>query len=134
MDTDYKRIIIVDDNEIYRAGLKALINSQKDFKVVAEAESGDTALSAIRRFPADLVLLDLSLPKINGFEVLKKIREITKELKVLILSIYESQDMVQKAIECGADSYCIKDISRKKLMQAISDTLEDRDFTCHKGD
>lgn len=72
METDYKGIIIVDDSEIYRAGLRELINRHDQLRVVAEAECGDKAIEAIKKVSADLVLLDLSLPRQTGFEVFKK--------------------------------------------------------------
>ena len=133
MKADHKRIIIVDDNEIYRAGLRALINGHDHLRVVAEAECGDKAIEAIKKVPADLVLLDLSLPRHNGFEVLRKIREFS-EIKVLVLSIYESQEMITKAKALGAQGYCVKDVSRKELIKAILEAAEGRFFACHKSE
>jgi DNA-binding NarL/FixJ family response regulator len=133
MKADHKRIIIVDDNEIYRAGLRALINGHDHLRVVAEAECGDKAIEAIKKVPADLVLLDLSLPRHNGFEVLRKIREFS-EIKVLVLSIYESQEMITKVKDLGAQGYCVKDVSRKELIKAILEAAEGRFFACHKSE
>ena len=133
MKADYKRIIIVDDSEIYRAGLRALINGHDNLKVVAEAECGDKAIEAIKKIPADLVLLDLSLPRHTGFEVLTKIREFS-DINVLVLSIYESQEMITKAKALGAQGYCVKDVSRKELIKAMLGAAEGRFFTCHKSD
>jgi len=132
MKADY-RIIIVDDSEIYRAGLRALINGHDHLRVVAEAECGDKAIEAIKKVPADLVLLDLSLPRHNGFEVLRKIREFS-EIKVLVLSIYESQEMITKVKDLGAQGYCVKDVSRKELIKAILEAAEGRFFACHKSE
>ena len=133
MDADYKKIIIVDDNETYRTGLREYINRHGQFRVVAEAECGWKGIEAIKQVPADLVILDLSLPRFSGFEVLKKIREIS-EIKVLILSIYESKEMVKEAFDLGAQGYCVKDISSKELMKAISETIEGKAYVCHKAD
>jgi DNA-binding NarL/FixJ family response regulator len=133
MDAERKKIIIVDDSEIYRTGLRELINGHDHLRVVAEAECGDQAIEAIKNVPADLVLLDLSLPRYTGFEVLKKIREIS-EINVLVLSIYESKETIAKAKAAGAQGYCVKDVSRKELIKAILDALEGRFFTCHKSD
>jgi DNA-binding NarL/FixJ family response regulator len=132
MEAERRKIIIVDDSDIYRAGLRALINGHDHLKVVAEAECGDKAIEAIRKVPADLVLLDLSLPRHNGFEVLKKIREFS-DINVLVLSIYESQEMITKAEALGAQGYCIKDVSRKELIKAILEASEGKFFTCHKS-
>ena len=133
MKADYKRIIIVDDSEIYRAGLRELINRHDQLRVVAEAECGDKAIEAIKKIPSDLVLLDLSLPRYNGFEVLRKIREFS-DINVLILSIYESLEMVTKTKALGAQGYCVKDVSRKELIKAVLDAAEGRFFACHKSE
>jgi DNA-binding NarL/FixJ family response regulator len=132
MKADY-RIIIVDDSEIYRAGLRALINGHDHLRVVAEAECGDKAIEAIKKVPADLVLLDLSLPRYTGLEVLRRIREISN-INVLILSIYESEEMITKAKAAGAQGYCVKDVSRNELIKAILEAVEGRFFACHKSE
>lgn len=133
MDTDFKRIIIVDDSDIYRAGLREYINRHGQFRVVAEAECGLKGIEAIKQVPADLVLLDLSLPGLSGLDVLKKIREIS-DIKVLILSIYESNEVVEKSFGLGAQGFCVKDVSSKELMKAILETIEGKEYVCHKAD
>jgi DNA-binding NarL/FixJ family response regulator len=133
MEADSKRIIIVDDSDIYRAGLRGLINGHGQLRVVAEAECGDKAIEAIQKIPADLVLLDLGLPRHTGLEVLKRIREIS-DIKVLILSIYETQEMIKRARTLGAQGYCVKDVSRKELLHAIQEAAEGRDYVCHKSE
>jgi len=133
MDAEVKKIIIVDDSEIYRAGLRELINKHEQLKVVAEAECGEKAIEAIKQVPADLVLLDLSLPRSNGFEVLKEIRKIS-DVKVLVLSIYESSEMIKSTFELGGQGYCVKDVSRKELIEAMMDALEGRTRVCRKAE
>lgn len=133
MKTDPKKIIVVDDSEIFRAGLRELINTHDGLKVVAEAESGEIGIEVIKKVPADLVLLDLSLPKHSGFEVLRKIRAFS-DINVLILSIYESREMAKEAEALGAQGYCPKDASRKELIKAILDAAEGRFFACHKSE
>ena len=133
MRQDPIRIIIADDSEIYRTGLRDLINRQDGLRVVAEAECGEQAIEAVKTIPADLVLLDLSLPKYSGFEVLRKIREIS-DIKVLILTIYESSKMILDAKALGAQGYCVKDVSRKELVQAIMEAAAGNDYVCRKGE
>ena len=127
------RIIIVDDSEIYRAGLRDLINRHDGLRVVAEAECGEQAIEAVKTIPADLVLLDLSLPKYTGFEVLRKIREIS-DIKVLVLTIYESSKMISDAKALGAQGYCVKDVSRKELIKAIMVAAAGSDYVCRKDE
>jgi DNA-binding NarL/FixJ family response regulator len=133
MDADPTKIIIVDDSEIYRAGLRELINGHAHLRVVGEAECGDKAMEVIQKVPADLVLLDLSLPRHNGFDVLRRIREIS-DIKVLVLTIYESVEMVTRARDLGAQGFCVKDVSRKELVKAIMDAIAGSDFVCCKSE
>jgi DNA-binding response OmpR family regulator len=121
MDTK-KKIIIVEDNDLYRAALKDLINAQDQLEVVAEAGSGGEALKIIKQFPADLVLLDLRLPGKSGYDILP---EISKSVgaKILVVTILESDHNIRAAFEAGADGYCFKDVSSQELINAISNVL-----------
>jgi two-component system NarL family response regulator len=133
MAPDPLRIIIVDDSEIYRSGLRDLINRHPGMRVVAEAADAEGAIEAARNCPADLLLLDLSLPGASGYEVLKSIRGFS-DIKVLILTIYESPPMIADARALGAQGFCIKDVSRKELITAIIEAAEGRDYVCRKSD
>jgi two-component system NarL family response regulator len=129
MDREPKKIIIVDDSEIYRSGLRDFINRHEGLRVVAEAECGLKAIEAVKQVPADLLLLDLSLPRYSGFDVLKEIRKISG-IKVLALSIFESPEMINRVFELGAQGYCVKDVRAKQLLNAIWHALEGKPFVC----
>ena len=117
-----KKIIIVEDNDLYRAALKDLINAQENLEVVAETASGREALTIIKDFPADLVLLDLRLPGRSGYDVLPEISK-SADVKILVLTILESDHNIRAAFEAGADGYCFKDASSQELINAISSVL-----------
>jgi two-component system, NarL family, nitrate/nitrite response regulator NarP len=117
-----KKIIIVEDNDLYRAALKDLINAQDHLEVVAEACSGVEAIKTIKQFSADLVLLDLRLPEASGYDVLPEISKST-DAKILVLTILESDHNIRAAFEAGADGYCFKDVSSQELINAISSVL-----------
>jgi CheY-like chemotaxis protein len=121
MDTK-KKIVIVEDNDLYRAALKDLINAQDQLEVVAEAGSGGEALKIIKQFPADLVLLDLRLPDRSGYDILPEISK-SADVKILVLTILESDHNIRAAFEAGADGYCFKDVSSQELINAISSVL-----------
>jgi DNA-binding NarL/FixJ family response regulator len=121
MDTK-KKIIIVEDNDLYRAALKDLINAQDQLEVVAEAVSGGEVLKIITQFPADLVLLDLRLPDRSGYDILPEISK-SVDAKILVLTILESDHNIRAAFEAGADGYCFKDVSSQELINAISSVL-----------
>jgi DNA-binding NarL/FixJ family response regulator len=129
MDSEPKRIIIVDDSEIYRSGLRDFVNRHEGLRVVAEAECGLKAIEAVKQVPADLLLLDLSLPRYSGFEVLKEIRKISG-IKVMALSIYESPAMINRVFKLGAQGYCVKDVRAKQLLKSIWLVLEGKPFVC----
>lgn len=118
-----KKIIIVEDNDLYRAALKDLINAQDQLEVVAEAGSGGEALKIIKQFPADLVLLDLRLPDRSGYDILPEISTST-DSKILVLTILESDHNIRAALEAGADGYCFKDVSSQELINAISSVMD----------
>ena len=117
-----KKIILVEDNDLYRAALQDLINAQDHLEVVAEACSGVEAIKIIKQFSADLVLLDLRLPEASGYDVLPEISKST-DAKILVLTILESDHNIRAAFEAGADGYCFKDVSSQELINAISSVL-----------
>jgi len=117
-----KKIIIVEDNDLYREALKDLVNAQETLEVVAETDSGGEALKIIKQFPADLVLLDLRLPEISGYEILPELSK-SAHAKILVLSILESDHSIKTAFEAGADGYCFKDASSQEILDAITNVL-----------
>lgn len=121
MDTT-KKIIIVEDNDLYRAALRELINSQENLEVVAEAADGEEAIRVAAAFPADLVLLDLRLPGTSGYDALPRLSKKTAA-KILVLSILESHHNIRASLEAGADGYCFKDVSSQELLKAIATVL-----------
>lgn len=117
-----KKIIIVEDNDLYRAALTDLINAQDYLEVVAETASGGEALKIIKQFPADLVLLDLRLPDRSGYDILPELSTST-DAKILVLTILESDHNIRAAFDAGVDGYCFKDASSQEILDAISSVL-----------
>jgi CheY-like chemotaxis protein len=120
--TPNQRIIVVEDNDLYRAALRALIDGEDGLEVVGEAENGDKALEIVQHTDADLVLLDLRLPDIHGYELLQRIKDVVP-VKILVVTLFESQDTVASVLRHGADGYCTKDASRRDVVQAVRRTL-----------
>jgi DNA-binding NarL/FixJ family response regulator len=121
-------VVIVEDHQLFRDGLKSMLNKRNDITIVGEAEDGIEAVKLIRRLKPDLVLLDLSMPKMGGISVMKDVKRELPDTRILLLTIHESDQYVLEAFEAGADGYCIKDSSRQELMLAIDSVLQGKTY------
>jgi DNA-binding NarL/FixJ family response regulator len=126
--TNKHKIVIAEDHRLFREGLKSMLAGQQNLDVIAEAEDGLEAIRCIRKLQPDLLLLDLSMPRLSGISVMKDVKTEFPEVKILALTIHESDQYVLEAFEAGADGYCIKDASREELMLAIKSVLEGRRY------
>lgn len=113
------RILIVDDHEVVRLGLRALIESDASMEVASEAGTAQEALDSVERCKPDIVILDIRLPDGDGLDVCRDIRRRYPDTKVIILTSYIQKDLVSEAIRCGANGYVVKDVGNEKLLQAI---------------
>jgi len=105
-----------------------MLSPSQEYEIIGEAEDGLEAIRLIKKQKPDLVLLDLSMPRMNGFSVLREIKGAIPEIKVLVLSIHESDQYVLQAFEAKADGYAIKDSSREELRVAILSVLEGKKY------
>lgn len=120
-DASPVRLLLVDDHEIVRTGLKFLLQNHRDLKIVGEAATGAAAVEAAALLEPDVVLLDLRLPDIPGEEVCRQIIGTGCEARVLILTSFFDQSTALEAIEAGASGFLLKHIDRTMLHQAIMD-------------
>jgi DNA-binding NarL/FixJ family response regulator len=125
---DKKKIFIVEDHRLFREGLKAMLSPNPEYEIIGEAEDGLEAIRLIRKHRPDLVLLDLSMPRMNGFSVMRDIKAEMPGIKILVLSIHESDQYVLQAFESKANGYAIKDSSREELRVAIRSVLEGKTY------
>jgi DNA-binding NarL/FixJ family response regulator len=116
------RRVIADDHPIVRAGLQGLLASQPDFEVIGEAANGEEALELVRLHRPGVVLLDLRMPVLDGVGTTRAIKRISPDTNVLVLTTYESDADVLRAIEAGATGYLLKETPREELFRAIRAT------------
>lgn len=113
------RIFLAEDHEIVREGLKSLVNSQPDMKVVGEAGDGRAAVALAQESRPDLVIMDVSMPKMNGLEATEKIKRVCPEVKVLALTRHADTGFMQQLFRAGASGYVLKQSAASELLRAI---------------
>ncbi|MBK9474972.1 MAG: response regulator transcription factor [Tetrasphaera sp.] len=113
------RVLIVDDHQLVRSGLRTLLDAEPDLSVVAEAEHGESALATIAGASPDVVLMDLSMPVMDGVEATKLIARQYPEVKVVVLTSFSDRVRVQEAIAAGAIGYLLKDCEPSDLIAAV---------------
>lgn len=118
------RILVVDDQNVVREGLVAILSLQPDMDVVGEAENGIQAVQIARRTKPDVILLDLVMPQQDGLATLPKLKEISPNFRILVLSSFAESNQVYQAIKTGALGYMLKDTPRAELLQAIRDVAK----------
>ena len=123
-----KRIVIAEDHRILREGLKSLLASKPEFEVVGEAEDGLDAISVVRGSKPDLILLDLSMPRLDGLSAMRDIKKISPETRILALTIHTDEDYVLEAFNEGAHGYCLKDAGRAELLMAIESIFSGKPY------
>ncbi|GLC29000.1 response regulator [Clostridium omnivorum] len=112
-------VLIADDHELIREGLKKLMSLEDDLKLVGEARDGEEAIGISKKNKVDVMVLDFNMPKINGIEVMKMLKEEGKDIKVIILTIENDRRTLNQAIEMGADGYVLKESSGIEIVNAI---------------
>ena len=113
------RIILAEDHETIRDGLKLLVNSRADMEVVGEADNGRTALQLAEEFSPDVVVMDISMPELNGLQATKKLKDKSPQVKVLILTRHSEPGYLQELLQAGAGGYVLKQSKSEELIRAI---------------
>lgn len=122
------RIVIAEDHTILREGLRAILAADPGLEIVGEAEDGREAVRQAASKAPDLILMDLSMPRMNGLEAIREIRRQSPGTKILALTVHSSEEYVLAALEAGADGYVLKDATRSELVMAIRRILEGKRY------
>lgn len=122
------KVMIADDHAMIREGIKQLLEFDGDIKVIAEAGDGEECLKLLEKEIPEVLLLDINMPKKNGIDVLKEIRDKKMPLKVLILTVHNEVEYLIRAVEIGVDGYILKDSESVELKRAIESVLNGENY------
>jgi DNA-binding NarL/FixJ family response regulator len=112
-------ILLVEDMALVRSGLRALLSQEEGFEIIGEAADGEEAVRLADQLHPNLVLMDIKLPKVDGIEATRQIKDAHNDVEILVLSAYEDDESVFQAIQAGASGYVLKDITPANLVRAI---------------
>jgi DNA-binding NarL/FixJ family response regulator len=115
-----KRLMLVDDHEIVRRGIRALVTTRPEWVVVGEASDGMEAIRIAEEVQPDLVVLDISMPKVSGLDVIIQLKKLLPKIEILVLTMHESERVMAQALRAGARGYLLKTESGNKLLEALT--------------
>jgi DNA-binding NarL/FixJ family response regulator len=122
------RILVADDHPIVRSGLKKVLDAQKDMEVVAEADNGAEAVKKVLAEDVDLAILDVSMPKTTGIQAAGELHKRKPDVKLLMLSMYESEQFLFEALKAGASGYVLKSDADQDIVEAVRRTMRGQSF------
>jgi DNA-binding NarL/FixJ family response regulator len=122
------RIVIAEDYTILREGLRALVSSNPAFEVAGEAADGREAIGYVEKMKPDLVLMDLSMPRMNGMDAIREIKRRSPKTKILVLTVHKTEEYILATFKVGADGYVLKDATHSELAMAIKTVLSGRHY------
>ena len=119
------KILIADDHPFIRDGIKLMLTSVADFEIVGEAEDGEETIKQVNKLKPDVVILDISMPKLTGIEVAEELFNKHPEIKILALTMFENEEYIQKMLKYGAKGYLLKNARKKEFVIAIRVIVKD---------
>ena len=122
------RILIADDHEVMRSTLRLLLESRGEFQICGEASDGSEAITKTKELKPDLVILDISMPNVDGLEAARVIRKFLPEVRILILSVHRAKEMLEEAKKIGVDGFVSKSEKGQVLLSAVDTVLQDRRY------
>jgi DNA-binding NarL/FixJ family response regulator len=123
-----RRILIVEDYKILREGLRSLLSSNPDYEVAGEAGDGQEAIQLAEKLKPHLVLMDLSMPRMNGLTAIREIKKKFPKTKILVLTVHKAEEYIRNSFRMGADGYALKDSSYDVLLTAMKNVLKGKPY------
>jgi DNA-binding NarL/FixJ family response regulator len=127
------RILLVDDHPIVRQGLKTILEGHSDWQVIGEASDGAEAIEKARKLSPDVMVLDVTMPVMNGLEACRVLRHESPQLEILFVTQHDSPQMMREALEAGARGYVVKSNAARDLLEAVEAVSQHRVFTALNG-
>lgn len=125
---DMYRVVIAEDHTLFRQGLKALLSLEPEFEVVGEAADGFQAIQSAKELKPDIILLDISMPRVDGMAAIREIKSVCPEAKVLILTVHKTEEHVLETLKSGASGYVLKDASHEEFLLAMRSVLQGKRY------
>jgi two-component system response regulator NreC len=122
------RILLADDHDVVRSGLRALLRTSPDFAVVGEAVDGEEAVRMARETKPDVVIMDISMPNLDGIAATKVIKDTLPDVKVVILTVHEDEEYAYQVLRAGASGYVLKNAGKKDIFKAIESAVSGQRF------
>jgi len=122
------RILIVDDHALFRASLAALLSADTDVEVVGEADNGRDAIRAVGQLNPHLVLMDLTMPAMNGMEAITEIKRRYPDVRILVATLHQTEDYIRESLKAGADGYILKDATPEEFHVAVHSILRGKTY------
>ncbi len=122
------RVLVVDDHELARAGIAAVLMREPDIEVVGEAGDGAAALDFVAHYPVDLVMMDMQMPGMDGIEATRQIKALRPAIRVIIVTVHAKPDALMDALRAGVAGYLLKDASRREIIGAVRQVMRGEAF------
>ncbi len=122
------KVLLVDDHKMVREGIKSVINSRDDLRVIGEASNGEQAIEKVEKLKPHVVVMDINMPGMTGIEAAKKIKELRNETRILMLTMIDNEKFIIDALSSGADGYLYKDADISELLKAIRKLAEGEEY------
>jgi DNA-binding NarL/FixJ family response regulator len=117
------RIVLADDHTILREGLRALLSADPDFEIIGEASDGREAVRCVEKLGPDLLLMDLSMPRMSGMDAISEIKKRYPETKIIALTVHKTEEYLLSTLQAGVDGYVLKDATHDELVMAIHNVM-----------
>ena len=122
------RIVLAEDHTILREGLRALLGADPNFDIIGEAEDGREAVRCVERLEPDLLLIDLSMPRMSGMDAIREIKKRYPAIKIIALTVHKTEEYLSTTLQAGADGYVLKDATHDELIMAIKNVMDGKPY------